>query len=124
LDQAKLIDTKSLIEEARASKGNEAFIVMEKTIYYRIGIGVRTDVLARPSFFVEIIISLSKGNDEVRLPHLEKMLSLLKALQGEGYKLTFQDDDNIACEKTVPDLEISQEYARARSMTGSSSSDV
>jgi hypothetical protein len=118
LDQFNQIDTRSLIEEARVSGNKEAYRLLEKTVCCRIGMGARADVPAPPSLFIEVIVALSTGNGEVHLPDLEKTLSLLKALQKEGYSLSFQDDNSISCEKTISPLKISQEYARAKSITG------
>jgi hypothetical protein len=117
LNQPKQIGTRSLIDEARVSGDKESYRLLEKTVCCRIGIGARIDEPAPPSLFIEVIVALSTGNSEVHLPSLQKTLSLLKALQNEGYKLTFQDDNRISCEKTISPLEISQEYARAKLMT-------
>lgn len=118
MTQPKSIDVKSLIEEAKASRDKEAFKLLEKTNYYRIGIGARINAPASAYFFIEVIIALSPGNDEVRLSYLEKSLSSLKTLQEEGYRLTFQDD-KISCEKIISPLKMFKEYTRAKSITRS-----
>ncbi len=110
------IDTKLMIEEVLVSKDKETYRLLEKTLWYRIGIGVRNEMPAPPSFFVEVIVNFSRENGEVNLPRLERIVLSLKTLQEEGYKLTYQGDNCISCEKTISTLEVLQEYARAKSV--------
>ena len=119
MNQTKPVDTKALMEEAKTSRDKEAYKLLEKTPLYRIGVGARVDSSNPPSFFIEVIVKLSKENGEVNLVHLEKTLRLLKALQKNGYSLTYQDDASISCETTRSINKISQEYAAAKSLMNS-----
>jgi len=112
----KPLDTKALIEKAKASRDKEAYKLLEKSPSYRIGVGARTDSQNSPSFFIEIIVKLSTENGEVNLPRLEKTLHLLKTLQKRDYSLTYQDDNSISCEKTTSIHEIFREYNDAKSI--------
>ena len=116
MNQTKPIDTKALVEEAKASRDKEAYKLLENTPSYRIGVGARIDSPNPPSFFIEVIVKLSTENDEVNLLRLEKTLRLLKALQTRGYSLTYEDDNSISCETTTSIHEISQEYEAAKSI--------
>jgi hypothetical protein len=109
---------KALAKEAKTSRDKEAFKLLENTPSYRIGVGARAEAPAPPSFFIEVIVKLSTENSEVNLLSLEKILLSLKALQVEGYIMTYQDDNNISCEKAVSILEIPQEYIRAKTIIG------
>ena len=116
MNQTKPIDTKTLMEKAKASRDKEAYKPLEKTSSYRIGVGARIDSPNPPSFFLEVIMKLSTKNGEVNLPNLEKTLHSLKKLKKRGYSLTYQDDNSISCEKTTSLHEISQEYETAKSI--------
>jgi hypothetical protein len=116
MNQAKPIDSKSLMEEAKNSRDKEAYKLLEKTLSHRIGIGARADSPKPSTFFVEVVVKLSSENEEVNLPHLEKTLRLLKALQKRSYVLTYQDDNSISCEKTISILKIHHEYTQAKSI--------
>jgi hypothetical protein len=116
--QEKLIDTKVLIEEARALRDKEAYQLLENTQSVRIGVGARCSSSITPSFFVEVIVKLSTENTEVDLKKLEKVLRLLEALQKKGYILTYQDDVSISCETTTEINQVNNEYSSARALIG------
>jgi hypothetical protein len=102
------------MKEAKNSKDKEAYKLLEKNQVYRIGVGARVDSPAPSTFFIEVIIKLSTENAEVDLLHLKGILTSLEELQKKGYALTFQDDNSISCEKTVPIHEISQEHTAVK----------
>jgi len=104
-------ELKALIDAINSSKDNETYRQLEKTQSYRIGVGARRDSCAEPLFFLDVLIMLSDGTDEVDITRLEKIVHLLKALHTRGYALSFLDGTNsISCEITVPYQKLSQEY--------------
>jgi len=120
MGQTEQIDTKALIEKAKNSEDKEAYKLLSKTRSYRIGVGARVNSPTPPSFFIEVIIKLSAENGKVNLPRLNRMLISLKALQNEGYTLTYQDDKSVSCEKTILIHETLQEHAAAKSIISDS----
>jgi hypothetical protein len=115
MNETKPIDTEALAKEAKTSRDKESYRLLEKTPFYRIGMGARADSANSFSFFLEIVIKLSAENNEVDLQHFEKTLCLLKSLQKRGYSLTYQDN-SISCETTRSFNELSKEYAYTKSM--------
>ena len=116
MNQTNTVDTKALMEEAKASRDKEAYKLLENTSSYRIGAGARIDSPNPSTFFIELLVKLSTENDEVNLPRLEKTLHMLKALKKRGYSLTYQDGNSISCEKTTSGHEISREYDAVKSL--------
>ncbi len=116
LEKREPATTQNLTEQAKNSKEKEAYQQLEKTQSYRIGVGARTNQPTTPSFFVEIIINLSTKEKEVNLQHLEKMLTLLKALKNKGYTLTYEDNVGISCEMAHPTLNLNREYQEIRTI--------
>jgi len=104
-------ELKALTDAINISKDNETYKQLEKTRSYRIGVGARRDSCAEPLFFLDVLIMLSDGTDEVDITRLEKIVHLLKALHARGYTLSYLDGTNsISCEITVPYQKLSQEY--------------
>jgi hypothetical protein len=116
LTHTKTIDTKTLAEEAKASKHKETYRLLEKNQNYRIGVGARADSPDAPSFFIEVVINLSSGSSEVDLSRLEKSLHCLKMLQAKGYSLTYQDGNSISGEKTKTIQNPNEEYLTIKSL--------
>ncbi len=109
------INSSALAKEARVSKNKETYQLIEKNQIYRIGVGARTDSTDTPSFFIEILISLSAGSGKVDLSHLEKALTCLKTLQSKGYLLAYEDGNSVSCEKKrLQDL--NEEYLAVKSI--------
>ena len=94
----KPIDTAALAEKAQNSKEKEAYIQLEKTPAYRIGVGARANHQPPLSFFLEVVIALSGQGGEVDLQLMENVLQCLKALKARGYTLTYEDGNSISCE--------------------------
>ena len=79
MNQTNTVDTKALMEEAKASKDKEAYKLLENTSSYRIGAGARIDSPNPSTFFIELLVKLSTENDEVNLPRLVKNLTYAKS---------------------------------------------
>lgn len=124
MGQTKLIDANTLTEKAENSQDREAYKLLDKNRFYRIGVGARINSPTQPSFFIELIIKLSTGNGKVNIHHLKRMLILLEALQNAGYTLTYQDDNSISCEKTILTHEILQELGTAKSIINNNRKNV
>ena len=116
MKESKPLDTKTLLEDAKASEHEEAYRTLDKNLNFRIGIGVRLTSPSAPSFFVEILIYLCPSLSTVDLEALEKSLTCLKELQARNYSLISQDDNCISCETTIPAQNLSEEYAAVRSL--------
>jgi hypothetical protein len=118
MTQTKPTNLNGLKEAALKSKEKEAYRQLHKTSTYRIGVGARADQSQSdvPSFFLEIIIKLSKENSELNLPRLERTLKFLKTLQTRGYSITCQDNNSVSCEIQTSNLEIHQEYTATKKL--------
>ncbi len=104
------INTKNLSEKAKASKDKEAYKLLERTLAYRIGVGSRITSSDTPTYFVEIVINLGKGDDKVDVTHLEKARICLKDLKSLNYSLTYEEGNSITCETTKTAEELNDEY--------------
>lgn len=106
----KTFDAATLLEEARVSEHKEAYRMLDKTLNFRIGVGVRLTLPNPPSFFVEILIYLAPDNDKVDLRVLEKSISALRELQERRFRAAFEDDNCLSCEAQVPAERLATEY--------------
>ncbi len=102
-------DPEELLKEAGASEHQEAYHTIEKTINYRIGVGVRLNMPNPPHFFVEILLYLAPGNDRVDVTHLKKSVRALKQLQTRYSSMVFQDGNCISCEREVASERLEKE---------------
>ena len=109
------MDASALSKRAQGSIEKEAYVQLEKTTTYRIGVGARASPSTMPSFFVEVIINLSKDR-QVDLKQLEKTLSCLKSLKDRGYTLTYEDGGSISCEITCTVEDPNEEYKTIKSL--------
>jgi len=98
-----------LAKQAQNSK-EEAYVQLDKTQIYRIGVGARVNPPSTSSFFMEVIIKLSAENDEVDLQRLENTLACLKALKARGYTLAYENGNCISCETTTAVQHPKEEY--------------
>ncbi len=105
-----IIDTKNLSEKAKASKDKESYELLERAPAYRIGVGSRTSSSDTPTYFVEIVLNLGKGDDKVDATNLEKAKTCLKDLQSLKYSLTYEEGNSITCETTKTAEELNDEY--------------
>jgi hypothetical protein len=104
-------ESKALTDAINTSEDKETYRQLEKTRSYRIGVGSRRDSSAEPLFFLEVLLVLSDGTDEVDISRLEKIVHLLKPLHARGYTLSYLDGTNsISCEIIVPYQKLSKEY--------------
>jgi hypothetical protein len=110
------LETKALLEEAKASEHGEAYKTLNRNPNCRVGLGARLASPGAPSFFIEILIYLCPSSGEADLRVLEKSLKCLKELQARSYSLTCQDDNCISCETTVPEQSLAAEYEVVNSL--------
>jgi hypothetical protein len=110
LTKLEPIDTASIGKHAQVSDEKEAYVQLEKTQTYRIGVGARAHSPNISSFFIEVIIKLSSEIGKVDLRRLEKALMCLKALKARGYTLAYEDDDCISCELVTEARNPDKEY--------------
>ena len=115
----KTIDTNTLIAEAASSEHKEAYKILDRNADYRIGVGARTAPPNHPSFFVEILIYLSRDDNKADLRILERSLACLKELQARNFKTVFQDDNCISCEAQVSGEKLESEYELTKSLVQS-----
>ncbi len=94
-------DLEELLEETKGSEHRETYHTLEKTINYRIGVGVRLNPRDPPHFFVEILLYLAPNGERVDVNYLKKSVSALKWLQNRHCSMVFQDGNCISCEKQV-----------------------
>jgi hypothetical protein len=114
------LELKALIDAIDSSKDDETYKQLEKTRSYRIGVGARRDSCAEPLFFLDMLIILSDGTEEVDISRLEKIVHLLKVLQTRGYVVSYLDDTNsISCELVMPAEKIFEEYTRVKALVHS-----
>jgi predicted Zn-ribbon and HTH transcriptional regulator len=104
------IDIAALAKQAQVSEEKEAYIQLDKTQSYRIGMGARANPPAMPSFFVEVILNLSTKNRNVDLQRLENILACLKTLKARGYTLICEDSNCISCETAFDIQNSNREY--------------
>jgi hypothetical protein len=104
------LDTGKLARHAQSSIEKEAYVQLEKTGMYRIGVGARANQSNASTFFVEVLINLSAENKEVDLQQMEDIVACLKALKLRGYSLTYEDGNCISCETKTAVEDPSQEY--------------
>jgi len=109
------INIKELQQIAKNSANSETYQPLDKTKYYRIGVGARA-TSPPPSFFVEVIVNLSDESKRVDLPRLEKVLWFLKELETRGYSLFYESDNCISCETKTDSTNINQEYATIKTL--------
>jgi hypothetical protein len=98
---AKDIRIHSLQEQAKKSEDGEAFRVLTRIYNCRIGVGARVEPTEKPTFFIEVLVSVCRGRDPVDLDRIEKSLFLLRQLKKRGYVLNCEEDGCISCELTV-----------------------
>ena len=115
----KTIDTNTLIAEAASSEHKEAYKMLDRSLNYRIGVGARTAPPNHPSFFVEILIHLSRDDNKADLRILERSLACLKELQARNFKTVFQDDNCVSCEAQVSGEKLESEYDLTKSLVQS-----
>ena len=115
----KTIDTNTLIAEAASSEHKEAYKTLDRNLNYRIGVGARTAPPNPPSFFVEILIYLSRDDNKVDVRILEKSIACFKELQARNFKTVFQDDNCISCEAQVSGEKLESEYQLIKSLVQS-----
>lgn len=101
MNAARNINIHSLQENARKSEEQEAFVVLAKVNDCRIGVGVRLELLAEPTFFIEVHVNLCANQDLVDLDLMESKLSLLKQLGQNEYVLNCNEDCYVSCELVV-----------------------
>jgi len=106
----------TLQEEAEKSGDNEAFTVLAKIGNCRIGMGARLESARDPTFFIEVLVSLCTGHDQVNLDIMERKLSLLKRLNQKGYVLDCEEDGCVSCELTVQSKSLTAECMAAGSI--------
>lgn len=110
------INVPLLLETAQSSPHKEAYIVLETSPSYRIGVGVRLPSSNHPSFFIEVIIQLCLNSSQVDLSLLEKKMTFLKELEKRNYFLTCQDDHSIWGEITISPKNLATEYETINSI--------
>jgi hypothetical protein len=103
------INIKELEQITEGSANSETYQTLDKTKYYRIGVGARA-TSPPPSFFVEVIVNLSDKTNRVDLSRLEKVLMFLKGLEARSYSLFYESDNCISCETKTDSATINQEY--------------
>ncbi|MCW4004924.1 MAG: hypothetical protein NWE95_13540 [Candidatus Bathyarchaeota archaeon] len=105
------INTKILINVAKASEHKEAYQPITKTVKCRVGVGARlsSPSAQQPTFFVEVIINMCPACSKVDIVFLERALACLKKLEQNGYTLTCQDDNTILCEKVASEKALQKE---------------
>lgn len=106
----------SLQYEAERSEDNEAFKVLAKIYDCRIGMGARLESSGEPTFFVEVLVSLCTGRNQVNLNIMENKLSLLRRLNQNGYVLNCEEDGCVSCELNVQSKSLAAECMTARSI--------
>lgn len=115
LNQKIKINTKILLNAAKASEHKEAYQPITKTAKCRVGIGARLFPLPaqQPTFFVEVTINMCPACSKVDIIFLERALACLKKLEQNGYILTCQDDNSILCEKVASEKTLQKELKTA-----------
>ena len=116
MSKPTVMDTMALSKRAQSSVEKEAYIQWERTSTYRIGVGAKANPPTLPSFFVEVIISLSTDNRQVDLQRLENTLACLKSLKARGYTLTYEDGGFISCETTGALPDPNEEYKAIKAL--------
>jgi hypothetical protein len=116
MTSSNIINIKELQQTAKDSTDKETYLPMDKTRYYRIGVGARAISPPAPSFFVEVIVNLSDESKKVDLPRLEKVLWFLKELEARNYALFYESDNCISCETKIDSTNVNQEYASIKSL--------
>jgi hypothetical protein len=110
MTKTEQLDIVTLAMHAQNSVDREAYVQMEKTRMYRIGVGAKANQSDASTFFVEVLINLSAENKEVDLHQMEDIIACLEALKLRGYSLTYEDDNSISCETKTTLEDPSQEY--------------
>ena len=112
---ANKVNIKELLQITKDSANSETYQPLDKTKYYRIGVGARA-TLPSSSFFVEVIINLSDESKRVDLPRLEKVLVVLKELNARDYSLFYESCNCISCETKIDNANVSKEYATIKKL--------
>ena len=112
---ANKINTKELHQISKDSANSETYQTLDKTKYYRIGVGARATSPA-PSFFVEVIVNLSDESNHVDLSRLERVLLFLKDLEARGYSLFYESGKCVSCETKTDSTNINQEYTNIKTL--------
>ena len=109
------INSDKLQQIAKDSVNSETYQPLDKTKYYRIGVGARA-ASSPPSFFVEVIVNLSDESKRVDLARLEKVLGFLRKLEARKYSLFYESDNCISCETKTDAANINQEYVAIKTL--------
>ena len=116
LTKQEPIDSATLAKQAQDLEEKEAYIQLDKTQSYRIGMGARANPPTTPSFFVEVILNLSTERGKVDLQRLENILACLKTLKARGYTLNYEDNNYISCEKATEIQNPNKEYQAIKAL--------
>jgi hypothetical protein len=116
MTQKTPMDTKALLERAKASEHKEAYQTLEKNQNYRIGAGVRLISPDTAHFFVEVLIYLCSSFSDADLEALKKSLRCLEKLKARNYALACQDGNCISCEASVTDQNLVEECNKAKEL--------
>ncbi len=103
------IDLSLLKEDAGKSDNHEAFQVLTALRNCRIGVGTALDSSGNYTFFIEALVSLSKGLHKVNLASIDENLRVLRQLEEKGYTLACEEDGCITAELTISEEDFVEE---------------
>jgi hypothetical protein len=116
MTKQKRIDTTALSARAHDSQEKEAYLQLEKTPGYRVGIVAKVSSPLTSSLSMEIIIDIATEGGEVNLQELENTLNCMKALKARGYFLIYEDSLSVSAENLNVAENIEQEYDSIKSI--------
>ncbi len=105
---------KALHERMNASDEKEVYRQLEKTSWYRTGLGVRLVGKKPPALFLEVTLRLSSSDGAVDVARLEKITAVLRGLQARSYLLMYHDGGTVDCEKAVEEEKLPEDYGALR----------
>ena len=104
-----MIDIENLIQEARESSLDEAFITVDTGPCHRLGIGVKLEDGVVMEFFIEILLRLGKPGLVKDSKNLQSIFSFISYLDHRGYTVRLQEDSSISCERKLNSSQIESE---------------
>lgn len=115
MENTEKINIQALVRKAKSNEHREAYISLDKSRKYRIGVVARTTPL-KSQVSIEIIVYLP-NHGQVDLLDLKRKVTFLEELQKRNYSLLYQEGNLIVCENEVSANKLTEEYKTVKMLT-------
>lgn len=114
-----MVNTKALVRRARESEDGESCTPVGRGPGFRVGVGARATPGKDPTVFVEVILDPFPERPHVMPERLAQQGDRVRRLSARGYDVACEDDNTIACERTLPRAAVDRELRTVRRLLGS-----